>query len=90
MVENLGLKPNSEFPLYAQILKLLLTLPTNTATYERIYSTLKRIKSYFRCTTAQDRLNNLAILYAPSNKVNNDEVIKIFDATEKTRRMILQ
>jgi len=78
------------FPLYAQILKLLLTLPTNTATCERSFSTLKRIKTYLRSTTGQDRLNNLAILYVHRDQeVNKDEVIKEFDATENGRRMIL-
>jgi len=78
------------FPLYVQILKLFLTLPTNTATCERSFSTLKRIKTYLRSTTGQDRLNNLAILYIHRNQeVNKDEVIKEFDATENGRRMIL-
>lgn len=78
------------FPLYVQILKLFLTLPTNTVTCERSFSTLKRIKTYLRCTTGQDRLNNLAILYVHRNhEVNKDDVIKEFDATENGRRMIL-
>lgn len=78
------------FPLYVQILKLFLTLPTNTSTCERSFSTLKRIKTYLRSTTGQDRLNNLAILYVHRNQeVNKDEVIKEFDATENGRRMIL-
>lgn len=73
-----------------QILKLFLILPTNTATCERSFSTLKRIKTYLRSTTSQDRLNNLAILYIHRNQeVNKDEVIKEFDATENGRRMIL-
>lgn len=78
------------FPLYVQILKLFLTLPTNTATCERSFSTLKRIKTYLRSTTGQDRLNSLAILYIHRNQeVDKDKVIKEFDATENGRRMIL-
>lgn len=42
--------------------KLILTIPFSTASVERSFSALKRIKSYSRNTTSQDRLSNLGLI----------------------------
>ena len=39
---------------------LVLTLPLTSATAERSFSTLRRLKSYLRSTMGQSRLNGLA------------------------------
>ncbi|KAK5644413.1 hypothetical protein RI129_002576 [Pyrocoelia pectoralis] len=50
---------------YPNVFKLLLifcTLPVSTSTPERTFSTLKRIKTYLRNSTSQNRLNGLAMM----------------------------
>uniref|UniRef100_A0A670JLM2 DUF4371 domain-containing protein n=1 Tax=Podarcis muralis TaxID=64176 RepID=A0A670JLM2_PODMU len=45
-------------------IKLLQVVPITTATAERSFSALRRLKSYLRSTMGQKRLNNLAVLQA--------------------------
>ena len=50
---------------FKELLKLLqiaLTTPVTTASCERSFSSLKRIKSYLRSRMGQERLSNLAVL----------------------------
>ncbi|XP_025410169.1 52 kDa repressor of the inhibitor of the protein kinase-like [Sipha flava] len=44
------------------LLKILCTLPISTATPERMFSNLKRVKTYLRNTMKEDRLNGLTML----------------------------
>lgn len=50
------------FPVIDTLLKILATLPVSTASAERSFSTLKRLKTYLRNTTGQERLTGLAVL----------------------------
>lgn len=45
------------------IMKLILVMPTTNAMSERSFSALKRVKTYLRSTTSQDRLNHYMILH---------------------------
>lgn len=45
-------------------IKLLQVVPITTAAAERSFSVLRRLKSYLRSTMGQKRLNNLAVLHA--------------------------
>lgn len=47
----------------AVLIELFLVMPATNATSERMFSTLRRIKSYLRSTMSQVRLNNLMILH---------------------------
>ena len=44
------------------LLKLILVLPATNAQSERVFSALKRIKTYLRNTMGQDRLNSIMLL----------------------------
>ena len=50
------------FSEVSKLLKIVLVTPISTADSERSFSTMKRIKTYFRNTMLQDRLNSLACL----------------------------
>lgn len=50
------------FPSTFKLLQILATLPVTTANSERSFSTLKRLKTYLRNTTCENRLNGLALL----------------------------
>lgn len=50
---------------YSEVLKLcqlVLTIPATSASVERSFSTLKRIKTFVRNSTGEERLSNLAVL----------------------------
>lgn len=55
-------------PELHSFLKLYLTIPVTTATAERTFSTMKRLKTYLRSSMTQQRLNHVLILN--SNKAN--------------------
>ena len=46
-----------------RLIKLYLTFPVSSATAERSFSSLRRIKTFLRSTMTQHRLNNLFMLY---------------------------
>jgi hypothetical protein len=48
-------------------LKIYLTFPVTTATAERSFSSLRRLKTYLRSTMTPSRLNNLFMLYVHSS-----------------------
>lgn len=59
------MKLNDLHTVYTEVYKmatLILTFPSTTASVERSFSALKRIKSYLRATQGQIRLSNLALL----------------------------
>ena len=45
------------------LLQLFLTVPVTTATSERTFSGLRRLKTFLRTSMTQDRLNHLLLLY---------------------------
>ena len=67
-----SLKPCNAFDAYGQcpeyypniklLLKILSTLPVTTASAERSFSMLRRLKSWLRSTMSDDRLTGLALL----------------------------
>ena len=57
---EIGMKMLSEV---ATLLKIYLTVPVTTATAERSFSVLRRLKTWLRSTMSQKRLNNLLVLH---------------------------
>lgn len=81
------------FPIYTEILKIFLTIPTNTASCERSFSALCRLKTYLRVTMTQERLSNLAVLYIHNEyKIDFEKIIDRFDVETsiKGRRLALK
>ncbi|XP_008178700.1 52 kDa repressor of the inhibitor of the protein kinase-like [Acyrthosiphon pisum] len=77
---------NTIFPCIYKLLKILITLPVTTATSERSFSTLKRLKTYLRNTTGQSRLNGLALMNIHRDiPLSIDQIIDEFSL--KARRM---
>ncbi|XP_034076957.1 zinc finger MYM-type protein 1-like [Gymnodraco acuticeps] len=72
---------------------IILTIPVSTASVERSFSALKRIKSYSRSTTGQVRLSDLALISIEKELLIalkakdqlHDDAIKFF--IQKDRRM---
>lgn len=78
------------YPIVSKLLQILITLPVTTASGERTFSTLRRLKTYLRNTTGQPRLNRMATL-----NINTDIDVKpltVLDemAKSSTRRINLR
>ena len=66
--------------LYSEVIRLitlLRILPATSATAERIFSTLRTLKTYLRATMEQERLNNLMILHIYSTDTDNLNLDKV-------------
>lgn len=59
------------------LLRIYLTIPVTTATPERSFSSLRRIKTYLRGTMSQERLNHCMVCYVHKNVVREQNLIAI-------------
>ncbi|XP_025208701.1 52 kDa repressor of the inhibitor of the protein kinase-like [Melanaphis sacchari] len=67
------------FPNIWCLMSILVTLPVSTASSERSFSTLKRLKSYLRNSTSENRLTGLALMSIHrSISIDTQEVINEF------------
>ncbi|XP_025425343.1 52 kDa repressor of the inhibitor of the protein kinase-like, partial [Sipha flava] len=74
------------YPNIFKLVKILATLTVSSATNERTFSTLKRIKSYLRNSTSEGRLNGLAMLLINKNgSITPDELL--VELSNKKRRL---
>jgi len=56
-----------DFPELFKLLNLIITISPTTASAERSFSSMKRIKTFLRNKMAQDRLSNLALISIENN-----------------------
>ena len=66
-------KPTEMRSLFREIdilLRLLLVVPASSATAERSFSCLRRLKHYLRSTMSQCSLNYLAVLHVHQDRVD--------------------
>ena len=77
------------FPNNHSILRLVCTLPVTSCECERSISVLRRLKTYLRSTTSQERLCGLALMHMNySMGLDLDGIINIF-AQKHPRRLAL-
>ncbi|KAJ8949879.1 hypothetical protein NQ318_010513 [Aromia moschata] len=74
------------FPHTRQALMICLAQPCTTATIERAFSTLRRVKTWLRSTMIQDRLNGLCMLSVHRKLVQHD---KFCHSSQKTKKLCL-
>ena len=92
----ISLKLCSIFPETTKLIQLITTIPVTSATAERSFSCLKRIKSYLHNSQGQERLSALALMSIENGLLERlrstpqfqEEVIEVF--VRKTRRIDLQ
>ena len=80
------------FPNVVKLLQISLTIVVSSASCERSFSALKRIKNYLRSKMTEDRLNHVAILSIEkdlSKEVDYEQIIDSFIAKDGNRRIIL-
>src|SRR4029434_9787957 len=70
------------YPKIHCVLKVLLTMPVSTASAERSFSTMRRLKTCLRSTMTDKRLTGLALMNIHTDlEIDSEEVLKQFDAT---------
>jgi len=77
------------FPNIYKLFQVALTIPISSATCERSFSCMRRIKNWLRTSMEQDRFSNLAILNIESdmsNNINNNDILEKYNKI-KNRRM---
>ena len=80
------------FPTLVKLLQIALTIVVSTASCERSFSALKRIKTYLRSTMTEQRLVDLAVLSVErdlSQQLSLNEVIDEFARKDKNRKIML-
>ena len=79
------------FPIINMLLVLLATQPVSTASPERAFSNLRRLKTWMRSTMGQERLTSLALMAAHPGRVGYEDAPKILElfALKKSRRIDL-
>lgn len=77
------------FPNLHTLLQILATLAISTATVERSFSTLKRLKIYLRNSTGQTRLTGLALMSIHRELHVDDDILLNKFLTKKNRRIQL-
>jgi hypothetical protein len=78
------------YPNLHQIFSVLLTMPVSSASAERSFSALKRLKTYLRSTMGADRLCGLALMHIHRRrKIDIEKVLKRFDASGHRRIALL-
>ncbi|GBM02117.1 hypothetical protein AVEN_190556-1 [Araneus ventricosus] len=88
-LEALTFCRQSSYPNVHVLLKILATLPVTTCTPERTFSSLRRLKTYLRNSTGEERLTSLALISIHRVvPIITKEVINRF-AAGKTRRLEL-
>ena len=69
----------------------LLTLPATTCTVERLFSTLRRVKTWLRTTMSDDRLSGLCLMSVHRSRINLDKksfMLKVIDKYGKDLRRL--
>ena len=60
-----------------QLLRIILTIPITSATAERTFSTMRRLKNFLRSTMSQTLFNNLKLLHVHKDKTDQIDLHNI-------------
>lgn len=76
------------FPTLKQLLQVVLTIPISSCSCERSFSALRRLHTWLRGTTTEDRLDDLALMSIEKSVLDmtSDEAIVDHFAAKDTRR----
>ena len=66
-------------PELFKFLKIFITIPVTSATAERAFSCLRRLKTYLRSTMGQQRLNSISLLHFHKNYVKDLDLEETID-----------
>lgn len=90
-LEALDICNKNAFPNVHKILLVMAVLPVTTATNERSFSTLRRLKNYLRSTMSENRLNGLASLNIHRDiEINVEAVLDEFFSVSRRVNLLKQ
>ena len=77
------------FPIIHRMLQILCVQPVSTASAERSFSNLRRLKTWLRSTSTEDRLSGLALMAMNRDMICMDDSSEILNRflAKKTRRV---
>lgn len=75
----------SAFVETLNILTIILTLPDSTASNERFFSTLKRVKNYLRLTMRDKRLSDLMVIATEKEEADTLDLNEVVDSFAKLK-----
>ena len=78
------------FDEVARLLPIFLTIPVTTATAERTFSVLRRLKAFLRSSMSQPRLNHVTILHIHkerTDQLDRLEIARNFVSTNDRQRL---
>ena len=78
-------KMSNAFRNLIRLADLVLTLPVTSVENERMFSCMKRIKTYIRTRCGDDRLSDLLVLAILQEEVKRVEVEKVIDTFANMR-----
>jgi len=85
--ESIAFASEQLYPSIRKCFMLLFVMPVSTATAERSFSTMRRVKTYLRSTMGTERLSGLGLLNVyREREINAEHVVDIF-AQRKDRRL---
>jgi len=86
-LQNMG--ERVQFTEVCKLICLLLTIPVSSATAERSFSALRRLKTFTRSTMSAAHLNHVALLHIHQNrtdKLNDDDIARAFVSAVDVRQ----
>lgn len=81
--------PQELYPNVSKCLHVLLAMPVSTASAERSFSSMRRLKTYFRSTMSTGRLSGLGLMNIHRDIELRSEIIVDIFARRKQRRLAL-
>ena len=76
-LQNMSQSQKRFLPEVVMLAKLLLVMPATNAVSERSFSALKRVKTYLRATTTNQRLNHLMLLHIHKEKTDSLNLVGV-------------
>jgi len=79
------------FPNFKKLFTIALTIPISSATCERSFSAMRKIKTWLRTSMLQDRFTDLSLLYIEKDltkNINSNDILNIF--ADKNRYLVLK
>ncbi|XP_050059853.1 uncharacterized protein LOC126551123 [Aphis gossypii] len=79
------------YPNLYKLLQVAISIPISSATCERSFSSMRRIKNWLRTSMLQDRFTNLAVLNIERDVVdllNNEDILEVY--CTKDRKFMLK
>ena len=89
ILRDMGCNARELFPEVLKLVQLLLTLPASSATAERSFSALRRLKTWLRSTMTQARVNAVALCHVHRQRldaIDPDRVANTFASLNASRR----